>query len=191
MLVFEDRNSIEQPRRERSGADTVVVAVDLKDAEAGRIEAGSGIKSTFPRAAFSTTCTSLECEGGNCGRRCDSDSGGVNNVDTADNTGEVDGRELEERRDTCSRVDTDVNGATAPRDISSPRGERETCRCHTLVVGVGGLERGESGMGSAMNGDNDSIEQLVEEKQNRVFAHAPVSELSARGSSPTLRSTPS
>jgi len=51
-----------------------------------------------------------------------------------------------------------------------------------------GLERGELGMGSAMNGDND-IKQLVEERQSRVFAHAPVSELSARGSSSTLPST--
>ena len=33
---------------------TVVVAVDFEDAETGKMEAGSGIKSIFPRAVFST-----------------------------------------------------------------------------------------------------------------------------------------
>jgi len=177
-----------------------VVAVDFEDAEAGKIEAGSGIKSTFPRAIFSTTWASLECEGGDCGWWCDSDSRGINSVDAADDTGEVDGKELEERRDVYSGADADVDGATAARDISSPRGERETGGCDMLVVGAGGacdsgtevgLERGELGMVSAMNGDNDNIEQLVEERQSGVFAHAPVSELSARRSSPTLPSTSS
>lgn len=59
----------------------------------------------------------------------------------------------------CSGVDVDVDGVTAARDISSPRGE--TDRCGTSVVGVMevGLERGELGVGSAINGD---IEQLVD-----------------------------
>jgi len=97
----------------------------------------------------------------------------------------------------CSGVVADVDGTTAARNISSPSGERGTSGCDTLAVDVGetcdsgmevGLERGELEMGSAMNGDNDNVKQLVE-KQSRVFAHAPVSELSARGSSPTLPST--
>jgi hypothetical protein len=54
MLVFGDVKSREYPRRGRSGADTVVLAVDFEDAETGKMEAGSGIKSTFPRAIFST-----------------------------------------------------------------------------------------------------------------------------------------
>jgi hypothetical protein len=66
----------------------------------------------------------------------------------------------------CSGVDVDVDGVTVARDMSSPRGEGETGGCDTLVVGVGGacdsgmevgLERGELGRGSAMNGDNDNI----------------------------------
>jgi hypothetical protein len=114
-----------------------VVAADFEDAEAGKMEAGSGIKSTFPRVTVSTTRASLESEGGDSGRWCDSDSGGINSVDAADDTGDVDGKE-----------------------ISSPSGERETGGCDTLVVGVGGacdsalevgLERGELGMCSAMN----------------------------------------
>ncbi len=40
-----------------------------------------------------------------------------------------------------------------------------------------------------MNSDNDNIKQLVEERQSRVFVHAPVSGLSARGSSLTLPPT--
>jgi hypothetical protein len=112
MLAFGDVNSSEWPRRERSGADTVVVAVDFEDAEVGKMEAGSGIKSTFPRAIVSTTWASLESEGRDCSRWCDSDSGGTNSVDAADDT-EVDGKELEERRDMCSGVDADVDGATA------------------------------------------------------------------------------
>jgi hypothetical protein len=141
-----------------------VVAVDFEDAEAGKMEAGSG---------------SLECEGGDCGWWCDSDSGGINSVHAADDTGEVDGKELEERRDMCSGVDADVDGATAARDISSPRGERETGGCDMLVVGVGGAcdsgievgwERGELGIVSAMNGDNDNTEQLVEERQRSICA---------------------
>lgn len=175
-----------------------MVAADFDDAEAGKMEAGSGIKSTFPRVIVSTTWMSLESEGGDSGRWCDSDSGGINSVDTVDDTGDVDGKELEERRDICSGVDAGVDGATAARDISSPSGERETSGCDTLVVGVGGvcgssmvvgLERGELGMCSAMNSDNDNVKQLVEEKQSRLFAHTPVSELSARGCSPTLPST--
>ena len=97
-------------------------------------------------------------------------------------------------------MDADANGATEARDMSSPKGEGDSGDCNALAVGVGGacdsgmeegLERGESRMGSAMNGDNDNIEQLVEEKQSRAFAHAPVSEPSARGSSTTLPSTSS
>jgi hypothetical protein len=64
----------------------------------------------------------------------------------------------------CSGADADVDGVTAARDISSPRGEWETGGWNTLAVGVRssgdssievGLERGELGMGSAMDGDND------------------------------------
>jgi len=80
-----------------------VVAVGFEYAEAGKIEAGSGIKSTFPRAVCSTTWESSECEGGDCGRWCDSDSGWINRVDAADDT-EADGKELEERRDIRSGV---------------------------------------------------------------------------------------
>jgi hypothetical protein len=63
-----------------------------------------------------------------------------------------------------SGADADVDGVTAARDMSSPRGEWETGGCDTLAVGVRGtcdsgmevgLERGELGMGSAVNGDND------------------------------------
>lgn len=129
-----------------------MVAVDFEDAETEKMEAGSGIKSTFPRAILSTTWTSLDCDGGECGPWWDSDPGGINRVDAADDTGEVDGKELEERRDTCSGAD----GVTAAIEISSPRGEWETGGCDMLVVGVrgacdsdAGLERGEVGMGSA------------------------------------------
>lgn len=143
-----------------------MVVVDF-EAETGKMEAGSGIKSTFPRATFSTTWASLECEGGDCGR-C-SDSGGINSVDAADDAGELDGKELEERRDMCSGAD----GVTAARDISSPRGDWETGGCDSLVVGASGVcdsdmevglpvERGELGMSSAMSGDNDNVKQLVE-----------------------------
>jgi len=136
-----------------------VVAVDFEVEEAGKMEAGSGIRSTFPCAIFSTTRASLECESGDCGRWCDSGSGGISSVDAVDDTGEVDGKELEERRDICPGEDADVDGATAPRDMSSPRGEGEIGGRDTLVVGVGGtcdsgLERGELGTGSAMNDDN-------------------------------------
>ena len=155
-----------------------MVAVDFEDVKAGKMEAGSGIKSTF-RAIDSTARASLEFEGGGCGRWCDSDSGGINSVDAANDTGDVDGRELEERRDMCSGIDADVDGATAARDISSPNGEREIGGCDTLGVGVGGacdsrtevgLERGELGMGSAMNGDNDNIEQLAGEAEQIICA---------------------
>ena len=174
-----------------------MVAVDFENAETGNMEAGSGIKSTFPRAIFSTAWASSECEGGDCGRCCDSDSGRINSGDAADDTGEVDGKELEEGRDICSEINADVDGTTAARDISSPRGEGETGGCDTSVVGVGacdsgmdvGLERGELCVSSAMNSDNDNIKQLVEERQSRVFVHAPVSELSARGSPLTLPPT--
>jgi hypothetical protein len=168
-----------------------VVAVDFEDAETGKIEAGSGIESAFPRAVFSTTWASLKCEGG----RFNSDSGGIDSVDEADDTGEVGGKELEERRDMCSGAD----GVTAAIDMSSHRGEWGTGGCDTMVVGVRGtcdsgmevgLERGELGIGSAMNSDDDNIEQSVE-RPSRAFAHAHVSGLPARGSSPTLSSTSS
>ena len=142
-----------------------MAVVDFEDADTGKMEAGSGIKSTFPRAIFSTTLASLECEGGECGRWCDSDSEGINSVDAADDTGEVDGKELEECRDKRSGADADVDCVTAARDISLPRGEWGTDCCDALAVGVRGpcdsgmevgLERSELGMGSAMNGDSDN-----------------------------------
>jgi hypothetical protein len=64
------------------------------------------------------------------------DSGGIDSVDTADDTGEVDGKELEERCDMCSGVVANIDGVTAVRDISPPRGEGETGSCDTLVVSV-------------------------------------------------------
>lgn len=141
-----------------------MVAVDFEEAEAGKMEAGSGIKSAFPCAIFPATWVSLKCNGGDCGRWCDSDSRRIDSVDAADDTGEVGGKELEDCRERYSWVDADVDGVTAAIDISSPRSEGEAGDCGTLVIGVGGtcdsgidvpLERGELGMGSAMNGDND------------------------------------
>jgi len=128
----------------------VVVAVDFEDAETGKMEAGSGIDSAFPRVISSATWAPLECEGGEYGR-FDSDSGEIDSVDVADDTGDIGGKELEERRDLCSGAD----GVTAAIDMSSPRGEWGTGGCDTMVVGVRGdsgmevgLERGELGVGS-------------------------------------------
>jgi hypothetical protein len=115
-----------------------VVAVDFEGVETGKIEAGSGIKSTFPCATFSSTWVSLDCKGGDCVCWWNSDSGGIVAVDRADGTGEVNGKELVEHRVICSAVD-----ATATRDISSPKGERETAG---LVFGVGGAGACDSGM---------------------------------------------
>lgn len=98
---------------------------------------GSGIESTFPRAIFSSARVSLGFE--DCSSWWDSDSRGISSVDAADGTREADGKELEERHDICSRVDADAGGATATRDISSPRGEGETGGRDTLLFGVGGV----------------------------------------------------
>lgn len=123
-----------------------VVAVDFEGVETGGIEAGSGIKSTFPCATFSSTWVSLDCKGGDCVCSWNSDSGGIVAVDRADGTGEVNGKELVEHRDICSGADADADGTTATSDISSPKGERETAGCDTLVFGVGGAGACDSGM---------------------------------------------
>ena len=116
----------------------VVVAVDFEGVETGKIEAGSGIKSTFPCATFSSTWVSLDCKGRDCVCWWDSDSRGIVAVDRADGAGEVNGKELVEHHDMCSGIDADADGTTARRDISSPKGEWETASCDTLVFGVGG-----------------------------------------------------
>lgn len=76
-----------------------MVAVDFEAVETGKIEAGSGIKSTFPCATFSSRWVSLDCESGDCGWWWDSDSREIIGVARVDGTGEVNGKELEERRD--------------------------------------------------------------------------------------------
>lgn len=126
-----------QPRRERSGADVTVVVVDFEDVGTGKMEAGSGIKSTFLRTIFSSTRVSLGCESEDRSSWWYSDSGGIGRVDAADGTREVDGKELEERHDIRSGVDADAS-ATAARDISSPRGNWETGGRDTVLFGVGG-----------------------------------------------------
>jgi hypothetical protein len=120
-----------------------VAAVDLEEVETVKIEAGSGIKSSFPCDIFSSKSTwiPLDCGSGDCGS-WDSDSEGIIGVDVVDGTVEVDGKEPEERRNICSGVDTLVNGTTAARDISSPRGGGETDRCNTLVFGAGACDSG-------------------------------------------------
>lgn len=143
-LVLRDVDSGEQPRRERSGADVAVVVVDLEEVETAKIEAGSGIKSSFPCDIFSSAWVPLDCDSGDCGCSWDSDSERIIGVDVADGTGEVDDKEPEERRNKCSGVDALVNGTTAARDISSPRGGGGAGGCDTLVFGVGGAC--ESGM---------------------------------------------
>ena len=139
VLVLRDVDSRVEPRRERSGADAAVVAVDFGDVETGETGAGSGIKSSFSRAIFSSTWISPNSGGGDCGWWWNPDSGGITGVDAvADGTDEVDGKELEERRDISSGVDADVDGATAPRDISSPMGKGEIGGCDPWVFGGGG-----------------------------------------------------
>lgn len=160
-----------------------MVAIDFEDVETGKIEAGSGIKSAFPCAILSSRWVSLDCESGDCGCWWDSNSRDIIGVSRADGTGEVNGKELEERRDICSGVHTDADsttcGTTATGDISSPTGEGETGACDTLVFGVGGacdsgmeveLERDERGERSAMNSDSKNIKRLVEQREQRNFA---------------------
>jgi len=101
----------------------------------------------------------LGCECSGWGWWRYSDEGGEVSVDTADDTAEIGGKELEERCDDGSGADTDAGGGIVTRDVSLPRGEGAVggdvlalCMERACVSRAEArAERGERGEGSAVD----------------------------------------